>query len=342
MQGNFNFIHTSLELFPKLTEIMFGWQYNLPGIENRLSKVKKDDCLERNDLLSIRDAREWDYKKFWPDLVTVINLENPISGIFNLGWEKKKKTISELYKRFLHIEVVSVILRFVDPQNYAIISPPVEKFFSLQPQEDHVAYYINYLELLKKTSKHFKFPTRLADVDMALWCLSFLLKNWNDNEFRAKWTESEKSIIELVLHSYKRDRFFKKIRLREALLQAYRDIEERECEPNRIFLAECLDSEEIDPKLAMITISFCFENLLWNIIKETGKADEFKVLRPREKWIEKLKGNKIFETFSIFNKCLKLRDRAVHPWLEKLSPVEREEFIDNLEKLMLKKKANCL
>lgn len=255
---------------------------------------------------------------------------------------EKKETISFLYKRFLHIEVVSIILRFVDPQNYAIISPPVEKFFSLQPKEDHVEYYVSYLNLLEKTSKHFRSPTRLADVDMALWCLSFLLRHWGDNEYRAKWTESEKSIIELIIHCYSRDRFFKKIRLREALLQAYRNIEEGECEPNRIFLAECLDSEEIDPELAMITISFCFENLLWKVIEETGKAEEFKVLRPRLKWIKKLKGNKIYETISIFKTCLELRDRAVHPWLKKLSAVEREDFIYNLEKLILKKKANCL
>ncbi len=98
----------------------------------------------------------------------------------------------------------------------------------------------------------------------------------------------------------------------------------------------------IDSELAMIIVSYSFENFLWKLVEETGKAEEYKVLRPRKKWIENLKGTKIFETFSIFNRCLDLRDRAVHPWLEKLNSVEREEFIDNLEKLSLKKKANNL
>lgn len=342
MQIEFNLVQKSLELFPKLTNIMFGWKYDMPEIENKLSHVREEYCLDRNDLLMIRDSREWDYKKFWPDPVTVIDLDEPISGIFNLGWEKRKETISELYKRFLHIEVVSVILRFVDPQNFAIISPPVEKFFSLQPKEDHVEYYVNYLNLLKKTSKHFQLPNRLADVDMAIWCLSFILKGWGDKEFRAKWTESDKSIIELILLCYKADRFFKKMRLCEVLLQAYQDIEGDECEPNRIFLADCLDSEEIDPELAMITISFSFESFLWKLIEETGRTEEFKALESRKKWIEELRGNKIFETFPIFDRCLSLRNRSVHPWLEKLNPVEREEFIDNLEKLIRKKKANRL
>ena len=92
----------------------------------------------------------------------------------------------------------------------------------------------------------------------------------------------------------------------------------------------------------MIIVSFCFENFLWKLIEETERVEEFKLMRPRKKWIENLKGNKIFETFSIFNRCIGLRDRAVHPWLEKLNSVEREEFIDNLEKLIIKKKANNL
>lgn len=342
MQGNFNYVQKSHDMFPKLTKMMFGWEYNMVKIENKLSNVREDDCLDRNDLLRIRDAREWDYNKFWPDLVTAIDLDQPINGIFKLDWEERKKTISELYKRFLHIEVVSVILRFVDPQNYAIISPPVEKFFSLQPKDDHVEYYINYLNLLKKTSKHFRFPNRVADVDMALWCLTYIMKNLSDKEFCAKWTKEEKSIIELIIHCYKSDLFFKKIRLCEGLVQAYQDIEESGCEPNRIFLADYLDSEVINSELAMIIVSYSFENFLWKLIEETGKAEEYKVVRSRRKWIENLKGTKIFETFSIFNRCLDLRNRAVHPWLEKLNSVEREEFIDNFEKLSLKKKANNL
>jgi len=342
MQGKFNYVQKSLDMFPKLTEIMFGRKYNMAVIENKLSKVQEDDCLDSNDLLRIRDAEEWDYKKFWPDLMTTIDLDQPINGIFNLGWKGRKKTISELYNRFLHIEVISVILRFVDPQNYAIISPPVENFFSLQPKDDHVEYYIYYLNLLKKTSKHFQFPNSLANVDMALWSLTYILKNWGDKEFRAKWTEKDKSIIELIIHSYKNDLFFKKIRLSEALKQAYQDIEKSGCEPDRIFLADCLDSEVIDTELSMIIVSYSFENFLWKIIKETGRAEEYKILRPRKKWIEKLSETKIFKTSSIFNRCLDLRDRAVHPWLKKLNPVEREEFIASLEKLILKKKVNNL
>lgn len=342
MQGNFNYLQKSFEMFPRLTGIMFGWEYNMTEIENKLSNVRENDRLERKDLLRIRDAGEWDYKKFWPDLESAINLEQSIRGIFKLGWEERKKTISDLYKQFLHIEVVSVILRFVDPQNYAIISPPVEKFFSLQPQDDHVEYYINYLNLLKKTSRHLQSPKRLADVDMALWSLTHILKNWSDKEFRTKWTEEDRSIIELILECYKSDLFFKKIRLIEALKQAYQDIEVGGYEPNRILLAECLDSEMIDPELAMLIVSYSFENLLWELIMETGREKEFLPILSRKEWIKNLKEDKIFKTFPIFRECVDLRNRAVHPWLKKLNAVEREEFIAKLEDLITKKKANNL
>lgn len=222
------------------------------------------------------------------------------------------------------------------------MSPPVEKFFSLQPKDDHVEYYINYLNLLRKTSKHFQSPKRLADVDMALWCLTHILKNWGNKKFRNNWTKSDKSIIELIIYSYKNDLFFKKIRLCEVLVQAYQDIEDGWCVPNRIFLADCLDSEMIDPELAMIIVAYSFENLLWELIEETGKMKEFKDIRDRKQWIKNLKGEKIFKTFPIFLDCVDLRNRAVHPWLKKLSSVEREEFIAKLEDLILKKAGNNL
>ena len=342
MDENFNCLKRSLELFPKLTSIMFGWEYNMDEIEKKLRNVKENDCLDSNDLLRIRDAKEWNYKKFWPNLVTSINLEKPINGIFKLGWEGRKKTITKLYKRFLNIEITSVILRFVDPQHYAIISPPVENFFSLQPKDNHIEYYINYLNLLKKTSRHFYMQNSIAKVDMALWSLTFILKNWGDKNFRTKWTEEDRAIIELIIHSYNNDLFFKKIRLTESLKQTYQDIRESWGELDRIFLADCLDSEVIDPELAMIIVSYSFENFLWKIIEETGEADKYRNIRPRKIWIDKLKGKKIQNTTSIFYKCLDFRDRAVHPWLEKLKPGERDDFISNLEKLILKKKGNKL
>jgi len=342
VEGSFNYILKSFEIFPRLTETMFGKKYNIIEIENKLSNVKKNDRLERNDLLTIRDTEEWDYRKFWPDLDKLIELDQPISGIFNLGWGNRKKTISELYNKFFHIEVVSVILRFVDPQNYAIISPPVEKFFSLQPKDDHIEYYINYLNLLKKTAKHFRSPDKIAYVDMALWSLTLILKNWSDNEFRAKWNGEERSMIELIVNCYNADLFFKKIRLVEVLRQAYQNIEGREYKLNKILLADCLDSEMIDPELAMIIVSYMFENLLWELIIETGREEEFLGTKSRKKWVENLKEEKIFETYPIFLECLKFRNRSVHPWAEKLSSIEREEFIAKLEKLILKRKANNL
>ncbi|MBD3377433.1 hypothetical protein GF406_20565 [candidate division KSB1 bacterium] len=342
MTGNFNFLKESFELFPKLTGIMFGFEYAMEKIERKVQHVKENDRLERKDISAIYDAEEWNYNKFWPDLLTSNQFKQPITGIFNLGWQKRKKTISVLYKKFLHIEVVSVILRFVDPDNFAIISPPVEKFFSLQPRDNHVEYYLNYLDLLRKSSRHFKIPSRIADVDMAIWTLTYLVKNWGSEEFRNKWDGKEQCTIGLIVHHYRNDNFFKKIRLLEALKQLYQDIDDGWSEPKRIILADCLDSEIVDPDLAMIIVAYGFENLLWELVLETGKEEEFKEIWSRVEWIKKLKGDKIFKSFSIFEECVDFRNRAVHPWLPRLNPVEREDFIYKLEKLIRRKKTNNL
>ena len=47
----------------------------------------------------------------------------------------------------------------------------------------------------------------------------------------------------------------------------------------------------IDPELAMIIVSYSFENLLWELIIDTRKEAEFLPIKSRKRWIEKLKGD---------------------------------------------------
>ena len=83
-----------------------------------------------------------------------------------------------MYSVFRQIEIISVILRFIMPQEYGIISPPVEKVLGINSfgnhrmssENLHLDKYSTYLKDLRDIKKERKFD-RVADVDMALWVL---------------------------------------------------------------------------------------------------------------------------------------------------------------------------
>jgi hypothetical protein len=59
MTGNFNFLKERFELFPKLTEIMLGFEYAMEKIEGKVHHVKENDLLERKDIAVLYEAQEW-------------------------------------------------------------------------------------------------------------------------------------------------------------------------------------------------------------------------------------------------------------------------------------------
>ncbi len=128
MYVRYNYLQDCLALLPKMTYALFGQEYDMDRIVTKLKNVGRKDTLSQDDLMLLRDATEWDYKKFWPDPSAMVSLRKPIEGCFKLGWEGRETAVRRLYERFQHIEVVSIVLRFVDPKNYGIISPPVKKF----------------------------------------------------------------------------------------------------------------------------------------------------------------------------------------------------------------------
>jgi len=61
-------------------------------------------------------------------------------------------------------------MRFIDPHNYGIISPPVRYALKLLPKKNYVDEYLDYLSSLRNFAEEYKFE-RVADADVALWSL---------------------------------------------------------------------------------------------------------------------------------------------------------------------------
>lgn len=337
MHIKFSYLQDCLTLFPKMTIALYDKEYNMNRIVRKFKHVAMNDSLSQNDLMLLIDAEEWDYKKFWPDLSSKGNQRKPIEGCFKLGWKGRETAVRRLYDRFQHIEVVSIVLRFVDPENYGIISPPVEKFLGLQPQDNHIKYYLTYLNVLNDVSRHYGRPSNLADVDMAIWCLSHLLKNWGNREFRRNWSNEDQSKIYGMLNLYAMDPFLKKQRLHRVLCEVYEHVKEGRNEPNRLLLAECLNDNQIDPELAMVATSYTFESFVWKLIEEAGLKKE--LLERRLRYMIKKLAEKLDKTtIDDFDKCKTWRDSATHPWLPKLNADNRNKFVGKAKHLVGMKK----
>jgi len=84
-----------------------------------------------------------------------------------------KETIENLLDIIKNIEIVSCVLRFIDPKNYAILSAPVVNLLNIRGKNP-VDKYLYYLKDLSELMAEYKFR-QIAEVDIALWILTNII-----------------------------------------------------------------------------------------------------------------------------------------------------------------------
>lgn len=154
-------------LFREATEHFTGRQQNLAEVERLLDGARRSMRVGRRELQAIEDSPAWSYASWWPRLSNRLERDLPLPSRLT-DENAKRQAISDLYAELKHIEVVSVLLRFLQPQEFGIISPPVLSLLSLMPIGEHVEHYLSYVSVLKELANHYGMPGA-ADVDMALW-----------------------------------------------------------------------------------------------------------------------------------------------------------------------------
>lgn len=178
------YLHTCLALHSELTEILYKRRQDIKKIEKATAQIRSSRRLAYEDLKKILDREVWNADMFgyWPQRQEIEPiLESTDWDFWNLP-KKEEKAIADLLAVFHQIEPVSVIMRFIAPQEYGIISPPVEKVLGINSfgshsenhrtslRNPHLEKYRTYLNDLRNL-KEVKGFSRAADVDMALWVL---------------------------------------------------------------------------------------------------------------------------------------------------------------------------
>jgi len=245
-----SYLRRCLELFAATMEQHHGWRPDYAGLEEKLAPIRKGDRdFSYHDLEIIQDRRYWDFRQFWrfPDESEFhheIDTAAATRMLRALPLDEAA-SITRLHEAFKSIQNVSVVLRFVHPEAYGIMSAPVEKVLEVRRGRTEVETYRNYLGDIRSLRDHHGL-TRAADVDMALWVLEErVLASYKDHE---------------LLAGYRGDSFLHRLRAVN-LLAGLADADDP--------LSLARATLEVHRGLAAALVSYAFERTL-----RRGGADE--------------------------------------------------------------------
>ena len=168
-----HYLKSCLEGFPETCKKKYGVAFDLASIERKVAHLRRHSPLTYKDLKYFESPEHWWFKRFWvfpPEEHLGPALKGVTFDFWNLPGKKEENLIGELLHAFKAIELVSIILRFIRPEKYAIFSTPTEMLLEIRRGRSPVETYVNYLTDLRLIQKRYGFE-RVADVDMALWVL---------------------------------------------------------------------------------------------------------------------------------------------------------------------------
>jgi hypothetical protein len=144
-------------------------------VETSLGHLREGVALSYHDLEIIGNDEYWPFSRYWmwPAREQIERSLHLTKGIFRdlpYGQEASIKTLNSIFK---NISLVSIILRFVNADYYAIYSRPLLVTLRVERGADDVLEYLNLLKAMDVLKKSFH-VSRIADVDIIVWAIAHL------------------------------------------------------------------------------------------------------------------------------------------------------------------------
>jgi len=301
-------IHECHELYAEFVERISGTRVTPGRLEQALSQAKGKRQVGSEELRIIEESLDWPYPQWWPRLSAEFG--EPL-----LLPPDEEEVVKSLYERIKYIEVVSVVLRFMFPEKFGIVSPPVLSLLNLA-RTSHEEQYLQYLSVLEKIRQHYERLERIADVDMALWVAAHL----------PYWKE-----YAAILGEMHQDRAFQEIRLENMAESLGRHWEHSE--GARLTLAEVLLNR--DHVLAAIIAARCFEAKVVEMAEDLNiTADGYRGEKKLHALVRKLgsQAGAVPEGVSL-DALRELRNTAVHNFDPPISKSEGRALIKGVRRL---------
>jgi len=162
------------DLFRKVAREKYGRIVDFDHIELKLAHLRQGGALTYSDLEIISDDRSWDFKKYWmwPSKEQIEGELKRTEEWFKFLPNNEELIIRDLSAIFKNIALVSIVLRFIWPEHYAIYSRPPLKVLKVERGFNDVEEYLNYINLLRILKDSFRVP-KTADVDMIIWAVGY-------------------------------------------------------------------------------------------------------------------------------------------------------------------------
>lgn len=170
---NKDYLHDCLELHGEVAELRYGKPQHLRELESQV-RTRAENGSTLWDVICTIHA----YEGFPAAMFGFLPEAQIQAQLKEGGWERQWQAllndrhvlVERLFEVFRQIEPVSLVLRFIDPARYGIMSGPVAAILGVVPRRRATDTYKAYLEALREVAAKRKF-NRAADVEMALWAL---------------------------------------------------------------------------------------------------------------------------------------------------------------------------
>ena len=198
----------------EVAKALFNHDQDLRTIEELAADIRLSSNLTYENVRKITDAGLWSGRGFWQwpgaEEFNERLEQHPVGDLSGGLREREEHIVDQLLGVFRHIEPVSVVMRFVKPDDYGILSYPVEKILEVSPSPQPRKKYLQYVEDLRLLKGERGFD-RVADVDMALWTLQEVM---NASETNSDWLEQVVPEHKAWRNNFLNDKLLREIRVR--------------------------------------------------------------------------------------------------------------------------------
>lgn len=169
-----NYLHECLRLHGRVTEARYDQRQDLDKVEGRVVRMWEEQKPMWEIVEAIHGTDAFDASMFGSFDRDV--LRRAIRAVDQTQWhrlvehEEDEELVARLFKAYNQIEPASVVLRFINPKRFGIMSSPVQAVLGIRPQRRPTDTYEAYLKSLEYIRTRRRFD-RVADVEMALWAL---------------------------------------------------------------------------------------------------------------------------------------------------------------------------
>ncbi len=279
-----DYLHTCAARHRELTEMLTRAPQDVGAIERAVAKARSKRALSYATVQAIVESPNFAAgKSFWawpPREEIERSLKDKKIDFWNLP-KNEKAVAKQLRSVFKTFDAVSVILRFLVPVHYGILSTPVENLLGLLPPPESIDRYLNYLNDLRDIRDKRKFKTA-AEADQALWTLQLGVYGGRLND------------VEAIKTAHEQDPYLRSIRVKnlsDGLFGKH----------SKLDVAEALSFHRLE--IASQLVALEFERAVRQYAGRADTSEDLSSLIVRSAPVH-LRGE--------WQRCRALRNRAVH------------------------------